>query len=443
MKNLISSPGHPLTGCLELPGDKSISHRAALFAALAHGESIFKNFLVAGVTNTMLQAISDLGIEWELDQNNLKVSGQGVTSWHTPDKPLDCGNSATTMRLLAGALAATGTAARLDGSTGLRQRPMQRVVTPLQKMTVPICANEGGRAPLVLSYRPLEHHLKAIDFSLPVASAQVKTAIMLAALVADGKTKIREPGPSRDHSERMLASMGARISSKREDPLITTIITPLAGQALQPIQMNIPGDFSSAAFLLVAASITPGSEIKLCNVGLNPTRTGLLDALFAMGAQIQKSNLVEEQGEPVGDLIVKYGPLKGIEVDGPLVVRMIDEFPVFAIAAASAQGVTTVRQAAELRNKESDRIAVLCRNLRELGVQVEELPDGFVIQGGSRSSGGIINAHGDHRMAMAFAVAGLTADSPIHINGAEMISESFPGFVDSLGSLGADIYMDE
>jgi len=442
MMKLISSPGHPLTGCVELPGDKSVSHRAALFAALALGESSFKNFLIAGVTNNMLQALSDLGIEWELDQDNLKVKGQGIASWHTPVKPLDCGNSATTMRLLAGALAATGTAARLDGSSGLRQRPMQRVVTPLQKMAVPISASEGGKAPLVLSYRPLEDHLKAIDFSMPVASAQVKTAIMLAALVADGQTIIREPGPSRDHSERMLASMGARISSIREDPIISTTISPLAGQALQPLHMSIPGDFSSAAFLLVAALITPGSEIKLCNVGLNPTRTGLLDALIAMGAQVQISNLVEEQGEPVGDLVVKYGPLKAIEVNGPMVVRMIDEFPVFAIATTSAEGVTIVRQAAELRNKESDRIAVLCRNLKKIGVQVEELPDGFVIQGGSHSSGGTINAHGDHRMAMAFAVAGLTADSPIYINGAEMIAESFPGFVDSLGSLGADISMD-
>jgi 3-phosphoshikimate 1-carboxyvinyltransferase len=442
MMKIISSPGHPLTGCLELPGDKSISHRAALFAALAHGESIFKNFLVAGVTNTMLQALSDLGIEWDLNQNNLTVKGQGVASWHTPDQQLHCGNSATTMRLLAGALAATGTAAQLDGSSGLRQRPMQRVVIPLQKMAVPIIASEGGKAPLILSYRPLEHHLKAIEFSMPVASAQVKTAIMLAALVAEGMTIIREPGPSRDHSERMLASMGARISSISKDPLVTTIISPLAGQALLPLQMSIPGDFSSAAFLLVAASITPGSKIKLCNVGLNPTRTGLLDAMIAMGAQIHISNLVEEQGEPVGDLIIEYGPLKAIEVNGPMVVRMIDEFPVFAIAAASAEGVTTVRQAAELRNKESDRITVLCRNLRELGVQVEELPDGFVIQGGSRLFGGTINAHGDHRMAMAFAVAGLSAYSPIYINGAEMIAESFPGFVDSLRSLGADVSMD-
>ena len=437
---IISQPAGPLLGNTEIPGDKSISHRAALFGALANGESSFNNYLIAGVTHTMLEALKDLGIQWELDEDRLTILGEVMQSWSTPRNSINCRNSATTMRLLAGALAATGTAGVLDGSQGLRQRPMSRIIKPLQMMGVPITASSDGRAPLSLKARPASRPLHGIDYKLPVASAQVKTAILLAGLTADSATIIREPGPSRDHTERMLASMGAKIDSENSTKEFSITISPLSQRPLSAVRMNIPGDFSSGAFLMVAALITPGSEIKMSNVGLNPTRTGLLDVLRGMGAAIEITNQAEQHGEPVGDLTVRYSHLQGTQVSGSAVVRMIDEFPIFAIAASSADGLTSVRDAIELRHKESDRIAVLCKNLKDLGIEVNELPDGFTIEGGKKISGGRIQAHGDHRMAMAFTVAGLVAASPVSISGAEMIDESFPGFVQSLRTLGAEIY---
>jgi 3-phosphoshikimate 1-carboxyvinyltransferase len=440
---IISQPAGPLLGRIEIPGDKSISHRAALFGALANGESSFENYLIAGVTNTMLKALKDLGIQWELDEDRLVISGKGTHTWTAPNSSINCQNSATTMRLLAGALAATGTAAVLDGSQGLRRRPMSRIIKPLQMMGAPITASSDGRAPLSLKARPASRPLHGIDYELPIASAQVKTTILLAGLTADSATTIHEPGPSRDHTERMLASMGAKIHSESSTHGFSITIFPLSQRPLSAVRMSIPGDFSSAAFLIVAALITPGSEIKMSNVGLNPTRTGLLDVLRGMGAQIEITNQAEQHGEPVGDLTVRCSQLQGIQVNGATVVRMIDEFPIFAIAASSAEGLTTVRDAIELRHKESDRIAVLCKNLRDLGIEVNELPDGFTIEGGKEISGGRIQAHGDHRMAMAFTVAGLVAASPVSISGAEMIDESFPGFVQSLRTLGAEIYRTE
>jgi len=436
---LIALPSDPLIGISGVPGDKSISHRAALFGALANGESSFENYLVAGVTQTMLQALTSLGVKWALHKRRLTIIGEGLESWQEPAGSIDCRNSGTTMRLLAGALSATGTAAVLDGSPGLRRRPMDRVITPLQMMEVPISASTGDKAPLRLKSRSSFYPLRGIDFILPVASAQVKTAIMLAALAADSPTTIHEPGASRDHTERMLTSMGAKISIPPNQDQFTVTISPLSQNPLTPLNMNIPGDFSSSSFLIVAALITPGSEIILQNVGLNPTRTGLLDVLMAMGADIKITRLDEQFGEPTGDIEIRHSHLQGIDVNGDLVVRMIDEFPVFAIAAATADGFTIVSDAAELRHKESDRISVLCRNLNTLNIQVREKPDGFSIEGGSGFSGGRIQAHGDHRMAMAFSVAGLVAESPVTISGAEMIDESFPGFVKSFNSLGAGI----
>ena len=436
---LIALPSGPLIGSSGVPGDKSISHRAALFGALANGESFFENYLVAGVTQTMLKALASLGVEWELHKRRLTIIGKGLEIWQEPAGSIDCRNSGTTMRLLAGALSATGTAAVLDGSPGLRRRPMDRVITPLQMMEVPISASADGKAPLRLETRPSIYPLRGIDYAMPIASAQVKTAIMLAALAADSPTTIREPGPSRDHTERLLTSMGAKISLPSSKDQFTVTISPLSHNPLTPLHMSIPSDFSSSSFLIVAALITPGSEVTLHNVGLNPTRTGLLDVLMAMGSDIKITNLVEQFGEPTGDLEIRHSHLQGIDVNGDLVVRMIDEFPVFAIAAAAADGSTTVRDATELRHKESDRISVLCRNLKALNIEVREKPDGFSIEGGSGFSGGRIQALGDHRMAMAFTVAGLVAESAVTISGAEMIDESFPGFVDILNSLGAGI----
>ncbi len=433
-------PGKPLAGEIHLPGDKSISHRAALLSALATGESEIGNFLIAGVTRPLLDALSSLGVPWSLAGNRLSVRGVGMAGFQSPPGPLECGNSATVLRLLAGALSAAGVAAVLDGSAGLRRRPMKRIVEPLALMGVPIQASAGDTAPLTLSPRLKSRPLRALNYRLPVASAQVKTCLLLAALAADGITVLTEPGPSRDHTERMLCAMGVEVHAEGDPALgdISVTLRPPASGDLVPLRIHIPGDFSSAAFLIVACLVTPGSQILLKNVGLNPTRTGLLDSLRAMGADIRISNLTEQGGEPAGDIFAASSPLHGISVDGSLVVRMIDEFPAFAVAAAFAQGETRVSGAAELRYKESDRISLLGQELRALGIDYDETPDGFVIWGGRPVKGGIVSAHGDHRLAMALAVAGLASTAPVTVKTAEIVAESFPEFPSMLRALGAE-----
>ncbi len=438
-------PGNPLRGTVLVPGDKSLSHRAVLFAALAEGESRIENFLVSGVTRAMLNALKVLGVRWSLEGETLTVEGRGLRGFIAPDAPLDCGNSATTIRLLAGAIAAAGIPAVLDGSAGLRRRPMDRIVEPLRRMGVPISADAGGGAPLRLLERPADQKLNPLDETLPVASAQVKSCLLLAALAADGETVLREPGPSRDHTERMLGSMGARVTSRvldGESPVYETRLTPPANP-LRPLHMTLPGDMSAAAFLIVAGLITPGSEIVIPGVEINPTRTGLIDALRAMGADIHVENETEQAGEPVANLRVRSSRLCSGQVCGPLVVRMIDEFSVFGAAAAYAKGVTEVREAAELRLKESDRISTLVQELNALGADAKEQADGFTIAGGQSPLGGTATAHGDHRLAMAMAVAGLAAHGPVTVEGAEIIDESFPGFVQSLRGLGARIAINQ
>ena len=454
MKLTVQS-GHPLRGEVTLPGDKSLSHRAALFAALAEGESIIDRFLVSGVTQAMLDALTGLGVAWQVQDQRLKVCGTGLNGLRTPAAPLDCRNSATTIRLLAGAIAAAGLDATLDGSAGLRRRPMNRIVDPLRMLGVEITPAPNSCAPLHLHGRLPDQLLRVMDYTLPVASAQVKSCLLLAALRADGPVTIREPGPSRDHTERMLRAMGVRVHCEIDDatgrgrpapspatgagglPPVSHSVTihPLSG-SLRPLHLQLAGDISAAAFLIVAALITPGSEILIRDVGLNPTRTGLLDALAAMGADIRTSNLRDWSGEPVGDLTVRHGPLHATRVSGDLVVRMIDEFPVFAVAAALAEGTTEVREATELRHKESDRITAVAHELRAIGVAIEPLPDGFRITGGT-VTGGTIQPHGDHRIAMSCAVAGLAAQHPVVIEGAEIMNESFPGFRETLLKLGA------
>jgi 3-phosphoshikimate 1-carboxyvinyltransferase len=471
--NLTIFPGHPLRGTVTLPGDKSISHRAALFAALAEGESQIENFLVAGVTKVMLEALAALGISWELNGTSLTISGKGISNLHSPISSIYCGNSATTLRLLAGAIAAANINATLDGSPGLRRRPMDRIVEPLRQMGVNVEATDGKYAPLtfrrsmgqrvndlasqqisnqqstirntqslITNYQLPNSNLQSQTFFLPIASAQVKTCLLLAALAADGPTTVIEPGPSRDHTERMLASMGIEIDHSQlniHNSQFSTTLSPPPLLSLSPLRMTIPGDISSAAFLIVAALTTHGSEITIQHVGLNPTRIGLLDALTAMGAQLQISDYQLQNGEPVGNLTVVYSPLHGTEIFGPLVVRMIDEFPIFAVAAAYADGPTTVREASELRHKESDRITTLCEQLRALGVDVKEAEDGFTLPGNTPPRGGIVNPHGDHRLAMSLAVAGLGAQGPIAIQNPHIFRESYPEFQRTLESLGAQI----
>jgi 3-phosphoshikimate 1-carboxyvinyltransferase len=445
--NLAAVPGSPLTGTVSLPGDKSISHRFALFAGLSSGECQVKNFLVAGVTQVMLESLSALGVDWSLDGTTLRVQGAGLHRTVDSADPirLDCGNSGTSMRLLAGAAAALGLSVILDGSERLRSRPMRRITAPLQRMGVEIQASPQGTAPLFLSARPVDHKLRPLEYTLPVASAQVKSCLLLAALDAEGETVLREPGPSRDHTERMLRAMGAKVESRKISPLdngidqFETRFLPPDPLELQPFNLVLPGDFSSAAFLIVAAVITPGSQIELRGVGLNPTRIGLLDVLQAMGADITMTNQHESCGEPLGDLHVRYSNLNSVTVSGPTVVRMIDEFPVFAVAAAYAQGRTVVAEAEELRHKESDRIHDLCRELNRLGADMEEAPDGFTVNGGKALGGGQADSHGDHRLAMALAVAGLAAKGPVEIEGAGILSESYPQFGQTLQDLGANI----
>jgi 3-phosphoshikimate 1-carboxyvinyltransferase len=436
--NLIVHPSAGLSGETVLPGDKSISHRAALFAGMAEGDSLIEHFLVSGVTQAMLDGLTGLGVLWELAGDTLRVYGSG--GFTAPLAPVECGNSATTMRLLAGAVTAAGIPAVLDGSPGLRRRPMGRIVEPLQAMGAAIHSAANGGAPLTLAERSPGQKLRAVDHHLPVASAQVKSCLLLASLAADGPVTISEPALSRDHSERMLRSLGVDIQTVQLADRPAVRIIPPSSTRLPPLQMTIPGDFSAAAFLLVAGLITPRSQITLRGVNLNPTRSGLLETLQEMGAGIEIENRREQSGEAVGDLVVRSAALQGVTVSGARVVQMIDEFPVFGVAAAYASGRTVVRDAEELRYKESDRITALCERLAALGVQVEETPDGFVIEGTGAVPGGCqLDAQGDHRLAMAMAVAGLGAQRLVEIQGAEILSESFPQFPGVLRSLGADL----
>jgi len=431
MKLTIQS-GRPLRGEVTVPGDKSLSHRAALFAALAEGESVIDRFLVSGVTRAMLDALTAMGVAWQVQEQRLTVCGTGLNGLRTPAAPLDCRNSATTIRMLAGAIAAAGIDATLDGSSGLRRRPMDRIVEPLRQMGIQISSAPHNCAPLHLHHRLPDQHLRAMDYNLPVASAQVKSCLLLAALDADAPVTIREPGPSRDHTERMLRSMGVRVESSANHQVI---LHP-PSEPLRPLHLQLAGDLSAASFLIVAALITPDSEILIRDVGLNPTRTGLLDALRAMGADIRTSNLRDWSGEPVGDLMVRHGPLRATQISGDLVVRMIDEFPVFAVAAARAEGITEVRDALELRHKESDRITAVAHELQAIGVAIDPLADGFRVTGGNIAGGGV-DPHGDHRIAMSCAIAGLVAQNPVAIHGAEIMNESFPAFRETMAQLGA------
>jgi 3-phosphoshikimate 1-carboxyvinyltransferase len=436
---LIVTPGRALSGSCPLPGDKSISHRAILFSAMAEGTSVIDHVLISGVTKPLLAAIRACGAAWTLEGDRLTVQSPGWRQWQPPEKPINCGNSATTIRLLAGALSAAGVAAVLDGSQGLRKRPMDRVLEPLRLMGVPIHGVDGDRAPLTLAGHPSSLSLLNPVIHLPVASAQVKTALLLAGLAAEGPLEVHEPTLSRDHTERMFRGMGIGIETviKPGGEAIHTLTPPR--HALSPLHLQIPGDMSSAAFLIVAALITPGSDIRLTGVGLNPGRTGLIEALKDMGASIDIEGVRDVCGEPVGNLHVRHSALKGIRVEGERVVRMIDEFPVFAVAAAYASGLTVVGGAEELKHKESDRITALCRELKSIGVAANPLPDGFSVHGGSPVRGGKAEAHGDHRLAMSLAVAGLAAAGPVEVNGAEMIDESFPGFKAVLEGLGARV----
>ncbi|GAB2517117.1 3-phosphoshikimate 1-carboxyvinyltransferase [Lysobacter humi (ex Lee et al. 2017)] len=422
MSTWTASAGSPLRGRIRVPGDKSISHRAVMLASIADGTSRITGFLEGEDTRATARVFSRLGVRIESPAASERiVHGVGMDGLRAPDRPLDCGNAGTGMRLLAGLLSAQGFPSVLVGDESLSRRPMRRVTEPLSRLGACIETEDGGLPPLRIAPVPA---LRGARIETEVASAQVKSALLLAGLYAAGRTTVVEPTPTRDYTERMLRAFGYDIEFSPGTASLG------GGGRLHATDVDVPADFSSAAFFLVAASIVPGSDLVVEAVGMNPRRTGLLDALRLMGADIDAIAPREQGGEPVADLRVRYAPLRGIEVPTHLVPDMIDEFPALFAAAACADGETRVRDAAELRVKESDRIATMAAGLRALGADVEEFADGARIRGGALHAGAA-GSHGDHRIAMALAVAAQRVErGGVRIDDTANVATSFPGFVD-------------
>lgn len=423
MPDLRIRPSRGLKGELTPPGDKSLSHRAVMFAAIAEGKTDISGFLTGEDTLNTAKAVRMLGITVEdRGSGSLTVHGKGLNGLAEPAGVLDLGNSGTGMRLLAGLLAGQDFFSVLTGDQYLVKRPMGRIVEPLRRMGAVIDGRSGGKqAPLAI--RGAGRNVRHIDHLSLVASAQVKSAVLLCGLYVDSVTTVTEPHKSRDHTERMLRFFGVKVKDEG-------LRVSMAGrQALRaPGRLEIPSDISSAAFFLVAASIVPGSDVLVRNVGVNPTRTGIIDILTSMGADIVPENQREQAGEPVADLRVRYRRLRAAQVSGDLIPRAIDELPVIAVAAAHAEGTTVIRDAAELRVKESDRISAIAGELRKMGVAVREHPDGMEITGRERLVGAECESHGDHRIAMSMAMAGLAATGETTVKDTAWIETSFPGF---------------
>ncbi|MCX6012026.1 MAG: 3-phosphoshikimate 1-carboxyvinyltransferase [Chloroflexi bacterium] len=412
-----------LTGELNPPGDKSISHRSIILNALAKGTAQVSNYSPSEDFYSSMNCLEALGVDFRKEDESLIVTGAGG-KFREPEDVLSADNSATTMRLMTGILAAQPFLSVITGDASLRARPMDRVIQPLRLMGAQIWGRSNDKlAPLVVRGTLLH----GIEYTLPVASAQLKSALILAALFAQGKTAIIEPAESRDHTERMLVAMGAKLVKNGRK--IT--VSPINGY-LSTIDVKVPADISAAAFWLVAGTIHPDAHIKLLNVGINPTRSGIIDVLKKMGAKIKIENERIEGGEPVADLSVKSSNLSGIEISGDLIPRLIDEIPVIAVAAATAKGTTTVRNAEELRVKESDRISSTVKELTKLGVDITELSDGFIINGKGSLKGARCNSHGDHRLAMALGIAGLITEGELSIYNAQVVRISYPEFWNDL-----------
>ncbi|PKL52091.1 MAG: 3-phosphoshikimate 1-carboxyvinyltransferase [Nitrospira bacterium HGW-Nitrospira-1] len=409
------------------PPDKSISHRSVIFSSLAKGTSTVTNFLRANDTLSTINAFRSLGIDIIDEGSTLTIQGKGLRGLSEPQDVIDCGNSGTTIRLISGVLSGSPFFSVLTGDSSLRTRPMARVIKPLSLMGAHISARDNNQ------YPPLAikgGDLSPIKYIMPIASAQVKSALLLAGLYAGGDTEIMEPVKSRDHSEKMLSAFGADLTVKGLG------ITIRGGRELGALDTHVPGDFSSAAFFIVAALLIPGAEILVRDVGINPTRTGLLTALKNMGAAIEVSNIHDVSGEPVADICCKGGStLKAVSVTGELAPSLIDEFPILCVAAALAEGTTTIKGAGELRVKESDRIKTIATELRKMGVEINEYPDGLSIKGAEGLRGAEVESHGDHRIAMAMSIAALMAEGKTIINGASAVDISFPGFFDIIGRL--------
>lgn len=415
-----------LSGKIRVPGDKSMSHRAVMFSSLANGTSHITGLLEGEDVLATLGAFREMGVQAEgPDNGKLTINGVGMRGLKAPERDLDMGNSGTAMRLMSGVLAAQNFASKLVGDESLTGRPMRRVTVPLTAMGARCATDENGCPPIHI--RGVDK-LQPIDYKLPMASAQVKSAVLLAGLYADGETSVTEPAPTRDHTERMLKAYGYDCETEKVSDEISTIRVKGGGQ-LTASNIDIPSDISSAAFFMVAASIVPGSKLTLEHVCVNPTRTGIIDVLRVMGADIRLLNERAIGGEPVADIEVNYVGLKGAEIDPKLVPLAIDEFPVICVAAACAEGVTTVSGAEELRHKESDRIAAMVKGLRAIGVDVEERKDGMVVTGGV-ITGGQVETYNDHRIAMSFAVAGGVSEGAVVVNEADHVATSFPNFVE-------------
>lgn len=436
-KDWIVGPGRPLTGRLRVPGDKSVSHRAIMLASLAEGVSRIDGFLEGEDTRATAAVFQRLGVKIEAPSPQSRiVHGVGLHGLRASAEALDCGNAGTGMRLLAGVLAGQAFDSTLIGDASLSKRPMRRVIDPLSRMGATIDSEDGGLPPLRIRGG---RALRGIDYTLPVASAQVKSALLLAGLYAEGDTVVREPHPTRDYTERMLAAFGWPIEF---EPGVARVRGGAGNaHALRATDVHVPADFSSAAFFLVAASVIPGSDLVLEAVGMNPRRTGLLEALRGMGADIEETNATKAGGEAVADLRVRAAPLRGIAVPEAIVPDMIDEFPALFVAAACAEGETRIAGAAELRVKESDRLAAMSAALRALGVRVDEVADGATIHGRGHGDAGpafvvdpatpvVIDSLGDHRIAMASAIAGQRSNGSFAIGDIANVATSFPGFDD-------------
>ncbi|MCV6589011.1 MAG: bifunctional prephenate dehydrogenase/3-phosphoshikimate 1-carboxyvinyltransferase [Marinobacterium sp.] len=428
-------PGGGVTGTIRVPGDKSISHRSIMLGALADGITEVSGFLEGEDSLATLQAFRDMGVVIEGPyEGEVKIYGVGLDGLKAPAGPLYVGNSGTSMRLLAGLLAAQSFDSELTGDASLTKRPMERVAAPLRQMGAVIETAENGRPPMKISGG---QPLKGIHYDMPMASAQVKSCLMLAGLYAEGQTSVTEPAPTRDHSERMLRGFGYPVSQQGN------LVTVAPGHRLTGGKIDVPSDISSATFFMVAAAICPGSDVTLQHVGINPTRIGIINILKLMGADLELLNEREVGGEPVADIRVRYAQLKGIQVPEDQVPLAIDEFPALFVAAACAEGQTVVTGAEELRVKESDRIQAMVDGLKTLGVDIEGTPDGAIINGSDSFGGGVIESHDDHRIAMSFTVAALRAREPITINECANVATSFPVFVELAQQVGIRVTKEE
>lgn len=415
-----------LKGEIQVPGDKSISHRAIMFGSIAEGTTTVEGFLLGEDCLSTISCFRKMGVEIELDGKSVSIKSGGEASWKEPAEVLDTGNSGTTTRLMLGLLASSSFHSVVAGDESIAKRPMKRIINPLREMGADIRGRQDGQfTPLAIQGT----QLKAIEYTLPVASAQVKSAILLAALKAEGKTVVVEPMPTRDHTEIMLEHFGASINRTAAGRIEIE-----GGQKLTAAHVEVPGDISSAAFMIGAALITEKSTVKLTNVGINPTRTGILDVIEQMGADFDVKEL-ETAGEPAADLTIRSSRLKGIEIGGDLIPRLIDEIPLIALIATQAEGRTVIKDAEELRVKETDRISAVVAELSKMGADITATKDGMIINGPSKLHGAHMKSYGDHRLGMMAAVAALIADGEVEIDDPDCIAVSFPNFVEEMNSL--------